>query len=80
MMIAVQHILKVSHNCPVQANVVWIVHMISQCVIRVVDIELGIDWGLIWSRKKGASTVGERTMDFEDIGTTTLHGQKITAN
>ncbi len=80
MVVAVQHILKVSHDGPVQADIVWIVHVISQCIIGVIDIELGIDWRLIGSRKKGASPVRERTMDLEDIGTTTLHGQQIAAN
>ena len=57
MVVAVQHILKVTHYGPVQANIVWVVHAISQCIIGIVDIELGIDWGLIESRKKGVSAV-----------------------
>jgi len=57
MVVVVQHILKISHDSPIQADIVWVVHAISQCIIRVIDVELGIDWRLIGSRKKGASPV-----------------------
>ena len=43
MVVAVEHILKVIHDGSVQADIVWIVHTISQCVIGVIDVELGID-------------------------------------
>jgi len=55
---------------------VLIAHAISESILRIVDVELGIDWSLIGSGNKGASTVREGSMDFENIGATTSIGSR----
>ena len=53
------------HDDPVQASIAFIAHTISQCLVRIIDVDLSKNWRLIWGREKRASTVREFTMNFE---------------
>jgi hypothetical protein len=70
---AIQHVLKISHDPSVETCVVLVGHAVVESILRVIYIELRIDRRCIGGRKKRASTMREGAMNLEDIWTSTTH-------
>jgi hypothetical protein len=80
MVMTIEHVLKTPHDDSVQAGIAFIVHTISQCLIRIIDVDLGKNWRFIGRREKRACTVREGSMDFECIGTSSWHILSLASN
>ena len=80
MVMAMKHVLEITHNSSVQSGIELIVHTKVESFIWIIDIELGEDRRLIERGKKWSNAIGKRAMDFEDEWTTSIILQKLSAN
>jgi hypothetical protein len=64
---AEEHVLEGLHGATIQGSIPMIGHAMVESISRVIDIELGIGGRDAWSWEKGSSSMGESTMELEDI-------------
>jgi len=80
MVMAMKHVLEITHGGSVESSIDLIVHAIVESFIWIIDIELSKERRLIRRGKERANAMGKRTMDLEDIRATTTNLLKSSAN